>query len=49
MAVFSPLHLLKGFISLGERLFSKHLIILVLQGHLTPRPRPAESAETHRV
>lgn len=45
MAAFSPLQ--KGFISLGERLFSKHLIILVLQGHLTARP--AESAGTRRV
>lgn len=42
---FSPLCLLKGFISPGDRLFSKHLIILVLQGHLTTSLCPAESAE----
>lgn len=42
---FSPLCLLKGFISPGDWLFSKHLIIPVRQGHLIPRPRPAESAE----
>lgn len=44
-ACFPLLRLLKGFIGPGDRLFSKHLIIPVGQGHLIPRLRPAESAK----